>query len=110
MSMLDGIIREVARRFELGDKAGPLVSAFLGFIAIPKRGGIRGFVDRFRQAGLGNQVDSWLGKGPNEISSLASWSRSWAADNLERISSSAGFHRPRRPRRSRSWCPRSSTC
>lgn len=90
MSMLDGTIREVARRFELGDKAGPLVTALLGFISNPKFGGIRGFVDRFRQGGLGNLVDSWLGKGPNVELEPRQLEQVVGPENIERISSSAG--------------------
>lgn len=90
MSMLDGIISDVARRFNLGERTGPLITALLGFIGNPQSGGIRGFVDRFRQAGLGGLVDSWLGQGPNLDLEPRQLEQGMGRDNIERVSASAG--------------------
>ena len=91
MSILDGIIREAARRFDLGDKGAPLASALLGLISDSRTGGIRGFVDRFRQAGLGGLVDSWLGRGPNEDLEPRQLEQVIGRDSIERVSESAGL-------------------
>lgn len=90
MSMLDDIVSDVARRFNLGERAGPLITALLGFIGNPQSGGIRGFVDRFRQAGLGGLVDSWLGQGPNADLQPRQLEQGMGRDNIERVSASAG--------------------
>ena len=91
MSMLDGIISDVARRFNLGERGGPLVSALLGFIGNPQSGGIRGFVDRFRQAGLGGLVDSWLGQGPNADLEPRQLEQVMGRENIDGVSASAGL-------------------
>jgi outer membrane protein OmpA-like peptidoglycan-associated protein/uncharacterized protein YidB (DUF937 family) len=91
MSMLDGISREAAQRFGLGDKAGLLVTSLLGFIRNSQPGGFTGFVDRFRQAGLGNQLNSWLGKGPNAELEPRQLEQVMGRDNVARIATSAGL-------------------
>jgi outer membrane protein OmpA-like peptidoglycan-associated protein/uncharacterized protein YidB (DUF937 family) len=90
MSMLDGVIREVAWRFEPGDRAGRLVSALLDFMSSPRHGGIAGLVGRFRQAGLGTQVDSWLGSGPNDDLEPGQLERVMGRENVERVAAAAG--------------------
>lgn len=65
MALFDSLISEVASRFGLGDKAGPLVSALLELISSAEGGGIAGFIDKFKQAGLGDQVLSWISTGAN---------------------------------------------
>ncbi len=91
MSILDDIIRDAARRFDLGDKGAPLASALLGLIGDSRTGGIRGFVDRFRQAGLGGLVDSWLGRGPNVDLEPRQLEQVIGRDSIERVSASAGL-------------------
>ena len=91
MTMLDGLISDAARRFDLGERTGPLTTALLGFIGNPQAGGIRGFVDRFRQAGLGGLVDSWLGQGPNAELEPRQLEQVVGRDNIERLSASAGL-------------------
>jgi outer membrane protein OmpA-like peptidoglycan-associated protein/uncharacterized protein YidB (DUF937 family) len=61
--MLDSLIGEVGSRLGLGDQARPLIQMLLGRIADPASGGVSGFLDRFRSAGLGDMVSSWLGSG-----------------------------------------------
>jgi uncharacterized protein YidB (DUF937 family) len=65
MFMFDSIINESSRKFGLGDKAGNLLSSLLGLITDQSQGGFAGFLDRFRQVGLGNAADSWVDKGAN---------------------------------------------
>ncbi|MBK7708681.1 MAG: OmpA family protein [Acidobacteria bacterium] len=63
--MFDSIIKDAQEKFGLGDKAGSLVSSLLGIIANPANGGFAGFINRFRDAGLGEQADSWISSGDN---------------------------------------------
>lgn len=69
--MFDMLIREVAAKFGLGDKAGWILSTLLGFMFQKQAGGLEGFLDLFKQKGLASLASSWLGgKGlPQEINS-----------------------------------------
>lgn len=58
--MFDTLIRDMADRFGLGDKAKDLVAMVLAYITDPANGGLAGLLDRFRSAGLGGLADSWL--------------------------------------------------
>lgn len=59
--MLDTLIREVSARLGLGDQARPLIQMLVAYIANPTTGGLSGFLDKFRSAGMGGLVQSWLG-------------------------------------------------
>lgn len=59
--MLDSLISDVGSRLGLGDQARPLIQMLLGKMADPATGGLSGFLDKFRSAGLGDMVTSWLG-------------------------------------------------
>jgi outer membrane protein OmpA-like peptidoglycan-associated protein/uncharacterized protein YidB (DUF937 family) len=59
-TMLDELIREIAGRFALGNKAGELVRLLLAAMTDPKSGGLAGFAQRFTQSGFGDVVQSWL--------------------------------------------------
>lgn len=59
--MLDTLIREVSARLGLGDQARPLIQMLVAYMANPATGGLSGFLDKFRSAGMGGLVQSWLG-------------------------------------------------
>lgn len=59
--MLDTLIRDVGARLGLGDQARPLVQMVVAYMANPATGGLTGFLDKFRSAGWGSMVQSWLG-------------------------------------------------
>src|SRR5215469_9508892 len=61
MTMIDTAIEDVAGRFGLGPKAGQLVQELVHLIT-GSPGGVSGFIDKFRSAGLGSEVASWLGR------------------------------------------------
>jgi uncharacterized protein YidB (DUF937 family) len=61
--MFDAVINESGQKFGLGDKAGSLLSSLLSLITDQSRGGLAGFLERFRQVGLGSAADSWVGSG-----------------------------------------------
>ena len=62
MALFDALIAELGKRFNLEGRAAPLVSETLRMIT-ETPGGLAGFLDRFKQAGLGGLVASWLGEG-----------------------------------------------
>jgi outer membrane protein OmpA-like peptidoglycan-associated protein/uncharacterized protein YidB (DUF937 family) len=70
--MFDFIIREVASRFGLGDKAGPLVQMLLSYITNKDTGGLAGFMSKLSSNGLGDISKSWLGAGTNAVPVSAS--------------------------------------
>jgi outer membrane protein OmpA-like peptidoglycan-associated protein/uncharacterized protein YidB (DUF937 family) len=63
--MFETIIREAASKFGLGDKAGPLVQMLLAYMTNSSNGGLTGFMDKFKGAGLDELASSWLGGGSN---------------------------------------------
>jgi uncharacterized protein YidB (DUF937 family)/outer membrane protein OmpA-like peptidoglycan-associated protein len=66
--MFDALVQEIASRFDLGGKAGALVRAVLTYIFQEESGGLNAVLDRFRKAGLGDVVNSWIGSpAPREL-------------------------------------------
>lgn len=61
MAMFDGLIDEIAGRFGLGANAGPLVREVLGLMT-GSPGGIGGFLNTLKSAGLSSEVSSWMGQ------------------------------------------------
>jgi len=62
-TVLEVLIREVAARFGVGNQALPLVQMLLAAMTSQDTGGLAGFLDKFKTAGLGPLVQSWLGGG-----------------------------------------------
>lgn len=63
--MFDVLIREAGARFGLGDKALPVAQMLLAYMTNKDTGGLAGFLEKFKSAGLGPIVQSWLGGGPS---------------------------------------------
>lgn len=63
--MYEVLIREAAVRFGLGDKALPVLQMLLAYMTAKDNGGLLGFLEKFKAAGLGPIVQSWLGGGPS---------------------------------------------
>ena len=59
--MLDDLIRDLESSLNLGNQGRPLVGMLLAHMDDPAQGGLRGFLDKFRNAGWGSMVQSWLG-------------------------------------------------
>jgi OmpA-OmpF porin, OOP family len=66
MAILDNVIEDVGSRFGLGSNAGPLLREVVQLIT-GSPGGIGGFIDKFRSAGLASQVGSWLGRSDGAV-------------------------------------------
>ena len=78
--MFDVLLKELAKRLNLGGKAdgsaslsgaNALLGMLLSLMFDEKRGGFSGFIDRFRAKGLGDAVTSWFGNGENKSLSTA---------------------------------------
>ena len=61
--MFDFLIKEVAAKFGLGNKAGSILSALLGLMFQKHSGGLGGLLDLFKQKGLASIASTWLGGG-----------------------------------------------
>lgn len=63
MGTFDFVLQPVRERFGIsGSSANSLLSGLVSFIN-GQSGGLTGFLDRFKQAGFGDVVSSWLGGG-----------------------------------------------
>src|SRR5262245_40205636 len=90
MTILEPIINEVSEQFGLRGKAGPLMTALLTLISNERTGGLQGFLDQFRRAGLGETVSSWVSRGSNTPVTTEQLERAIGADTINRISSGVG--------------------
>ena len=64
--MFEALIEQVAGRVGLGpDKVRQLMALLTGLM-FNQSGGFSGFLDRFRQQGMGDIVQSWVSTGPNQ--------------------------------------------
>jgi outer membrane protein OmpA-like peptidoglycan-associated protein/uncharacterized protein YidB (DUF937 family) len=62
MALFDNLIADIGSRFNLGSKAEALLRELLHFIS-NEPNGVAGFLDKFKAAGFGDQIASWLGRG-----------------------------------------------
>lgn len=91
MTSLESIIRDVASKFALGNKAELLVSELLALIIDNKNGGLTGFVGRMERAGLGELVNSWVKIGPNNPINEAEVERGLGSQVISDITSKVGL-------------------
>jgi OmpA-OmpF porin, OOP family len=91
MNLIDPLLREATERFSLGNGASPLFSSLLALIVNPQNGGIAGFFSRFQQAGLGNLISSWMGRGENAAISPNQLEQVLGGDTVGRLAASAGL-------------------
>lgn len=91
MALFDSILNSVKDKFGLSsDKAGGLLALLLGMIADPAEGGFGGFIDRFKGAGLGSTVNSWITTGDNEQLTESQVEQVLGKDNIADAARKAG--------------------
>jgi OmpA-OmpF porin, OOP family len=93
MTILEPIINEVSEQFGLRGKASPLMNSLLSLISNERTGGLQGFLDQFRRAGLGETVSSWVSRGSNTPITTEQLERAIGGDTVNRISSTNGIAR-----------------
>lgn len=91
MAIFDSIISEVAGKFGLGDKAGPLVGALLSMITSSEGGGLAGFISKFTGAGMGDLVNSWISTGESHPISENQLSSVLGSDAINGIADKVGI-------------------
>ncbi|HVE60073.1 MAG TPA: YidB family protein [Pyrinomonadaceae bacterium] len=89
--MFDSIINEAQEKFNLGDKAGSLLASLLGLIANPENGGFGGFIERFKNAGLGTLADSWITTGDNTPISNEQLESALGEDTISAVADQTGI-------------------
>jgi uncharacterized protein YidB (DUF937 family) len=77
----------------LGSSGGAQVGATMGDLAgaIQETGGIDGLVDRLRQGGLGDEVDSWVSTGANQPVDPNRLGAALGPDTVQRLSTGTGL-------------------
>lgn len=85
------MIDEAAERFDLGDKAGTLLSALLALIMDRGRGSFAGFLNRFGEVGLGDTAQSWVRSGANTSLSYEQLESTLGEETLQDISNQVGL-------------------
>lgn len=90
MGTMDLVLNEVENRFGIsGGNASSLLSGLFSYIN-EQDSGLRGVLDRFQQAGLGDSVSSWLGGNPKPIST-ENLERAIGNNTISTIASKAGL-------------------
>jgi outer membrane protein OmpA-like peptidoglycan-associated protein/uncharacterized protein YidB (DUF937 family) len=89
--LFDGLIKDIASQFGLGARAGPLIQELVRMVT-SSPGGIGGFLDKLRSAGLGSEITSWLGH--TDVPALTSQQLNRAVDSdaLSAIASRLGLN------------------
>ncbi|HKX27905.1 MAG TPA: YidB family protein [Blastocatellia bacterium] len=93
MAAIDLLINEVAERFGIGGKAISLMSGLLLLMTDRQRGGIPGFIDRFKQAGMEPLVNSWVGGGSNQPITPEQLETALGRETIERLARDVGLSR-----------------
>jgi uncharacterized protein YidB (DUF937 family)/outer membrane protein OmpA-like peptidoglycan-associated protein len=94
MGLFDSIVTGVKERAGLGgDQASGLLAILLGIMTDPRGGGFSGFIDKFRNAGLGDVVNSWISTGPNTPLTNDQVESAIGADTIDSISRQSGVDR-----------------
>lgn len=88
--MFDSIINEAKGKFGLGDKAGGLVATLLGLIANPATGGFGGFINRFKEVGLGDEAESWISTGDNTPLTDSQVQSAFGAETINQVAKQSG--------------------
>jgi uncharacterized protein YidB (DUF937 family) len=90
MAIFDTLIDDVASQFGLGSNAGPLVREMLSMIT-GTPGGVGGFLNNMKAAGLSSDVASWMGHANAAPLSAATVERALGSTALTGIASRLGL-------------------
>lgn len=92
--MYDRLIEEIASRFNIGTPAAAAgVQHILSMMIDESSGGIDGFVDNFRRAGLGDAVSSWISGNTNHALTESQVESALGVNTLASIADKVGIKR-----------------
>lgn len=94
MALFDLLIKDVAERFSIGDKARSLLGNLLALMNSQQTGGLLGFLSRFNQAGLNELVSSWVSSGPAQSLSPAQLESALGKDTVQQVAATVGLAQP----------------
>ena len=89
--MFDVLVQELTSRFDLGGKAGALVRSVLTYVFQEEPGGLNAFLDRFRKAGMGDVVSSWMGNSAPRELTMGQLEGALGGSLLEQLAGTAGL-------------------
>jgi OmpA-OmpF porin, OOP family len=90
VAIFDSLIDDVASRFGLGSSAGPLVREILGTVT-GSPGGVGGFINTLKSAGLSSEIGSWMGHGTAAALPVDQLERALGSSALTGIASRLGI-------------------
>ncbi|MDD2878985.1 MAG: YidB family protein [Rhodoferax sp.] len=89
MSLFDSVLGAVTNHVQ---QQGGLANVLSGLLANNgEAGGLNGLVEKFRQAGLGDAVNSWIGTGANQAISGDQLSDALGSDMVTKAASQLGL-------------------
>jgi uncharacterized protein YidB (DUF937 family) len=94
MGILDSVLGQVLGRDAQQQGAGlPGLASVLGGLLVNSgsHGGLPGLVSKFEQAGLGEVIGSWIGKGANQPISRGQLQSALGEDTVASLASSLGI-------------------
>ena len=92
--MFERLVNEIVSRFNLGSASvAALVRGLLGLMTNERTGGVNGFMDLFRHAGLGDVFSSWFGGKEGKSVTGAQIESALGANTIDRLANSAGLSR-----------------
>ncbi len=89
--MFDTILEQAASRFGISTEKTQQLLAGLTALIFSSEGGPAGFVDRLRNGGLGDMVQSWIGGGPNQPISPTQLQDALGHDEIAAIAARTGL-------------------
>jgi len=92
MGLLDSLTARVTQSLR-GRQEGSqnLVDGVLALLRDPRHGGLSGLVQSFHAHGLGEAIESWIGRGPNKPISPEQLRNALGDDRLQRLSEATGL-------------------
>lgn len=89
MSLFDAVLGAVAGQAQ---QQGGLAQVLGGLLANNSElGGLGGLVEKFKQGGMGDQVSSWIGNGPNLPISAEQIAQILGSDTVRHLASQLGL-------------------
>jgi outer membrane protein OmpA-like peptidoglycan-associated protein/uncharacterized protein YidB (DUF937 family) len=92
--MFERLVNEIASRFNLGSSSvAALVRGLLGLMTNEHTGGVNGFMDLFRHAGLGEVFSSWFGGKETRPVTGAQIESALGVHAVDKLANSSGLSR-----------------
>ncbi|MGH7570663.1 MAG: OmpA family protein [Gemmatimonadota bacterium] len=94
MALFDKLLDMVSKQVGIdADQARRLLDGVMDLLSGDQKGGLQGLLDRLKDMGLGNVVDSWLGRGANQPLKPADVDRALGGSTVDGLARQAGIER-----------------